>query len=150
MTDERPAQPRVSLVRDLPEDDEPFLAPSRPPLVELAAAILVVGGALGIAGAVGAAGGLPAGSEPLLLLTLALNAGAIVVGVLARSGRAWLLAVNYVAVLAFLDLLAGGSGLATLLGVGEVIALVILFVNKPWFDALGRERRDRRDPRSSR
>ena len=131
------------LVGDLPPgpDDDATAAPPRPPLVELAAAILIVGGVLGVVGALGAAAGLPLGSEPLLALTLALNIGAIVVGILARTGRAWLVAVNYVAVLAFLDLMAAGrGGLAVLLGVTEVIALVILFANKAWFDAQKGER----------
>ena len=48
----------------------------------------------------------------------------------------WLLAVNYVAVLGFLDLLAsGGSPLALMLGLADVVVVVILVLNKPWFDA---------------
>lgn len=145
MTDDTGGRPAAPLVRELPEADEPLVAPRRPALVELAAAILIVGGSISIVGAVGAAGGLPAGSEPLLLVTLALNVGTVAVGLLARSGRGWLLAINYVAVLAFLDLLAaGGSGIALLLGVAEVLALVILFSSKRWFDAKAQERAARR------
>jgi hypothetical protein len=146
VSEERSARDSTPLVRDLPADpDEAPVAPQRPPLVELAAAILVVGGALGVVGAIGAAENLPAGSEPFLALTLALNVGAVVVGILARFGRAWLVAVNYVAVLAFLDLMAAGSGgLSILLGAGEVIALVILLANKAWFDAKRRERKVQR------
>lgn len=58
-----------------------------------------------------------------------------------RVGRFWLLAVNYVAVLAFLDLLAAGvSPLALMLGLSEVLAVVILLLRKPWFDAMARWR----------
>jgi len=78
------------------------------------------------------------------VVTTALSLGSVAIGLLARFGRAWLLAVNYVAVLGFLDLAAAvDSGLALLLGVADVIVVVILFLNKPWFDAVRRWRRER-------
>ena len=123
----------------------PAAAPSRPALVELAAAILIVGGALGLFGAVSSFGSLPAGAEPFVLVAIALGAGSIVVGLLVRLGRLWLVAVNYVAVLGFLDLLgAGGSPLALMLGAADVIVVVILLLRKPWFDAMGSWRSTRR------
>lgn len=118
-------------------DEIPLPRPSRPALVELAAAILVVGGALGLVGASTAAAGLPAGTEPLVVLAVVLDVGAIVAGVLVRFGRWWVVAVNYVAVLGFLDLVAsGGSALALLRGVADVGVVIILVLSKPWFDAL--------------
>ena len=118
------------------------IRPPRPGAVELAGAILIVSGLLGVIGAIGAASGLPTGTEPILVVTAALNLGSLAIGVLARFGRAWLVAVNYVAVLGFLDLTAGaGSGLALMLGVADVIVVVILLLNKPWFDAMRRARR---------
>jgi hypothetical protein len=115
--------------------------PARPVVVELAGALLIVSGVLGLVGAIGAASGLPAGTELILVLTAALNIGSIVVGLLVRTGRAWLLDVNYVAVLGFLDLVAGaGSGLALVLGIADVVVVVILLLNKPWFDAMRRAR----------
>jgi hypothetical protein len=59
----------------------------------------------------------------------------------------WLLAVNYVAVLGFLDLLgAGGSPLAFMLGASDIFVVVILFLQKPWFDEMSRWRARRRRP----
>ncbi len=133
-----------------PSDDRPEseaeagddLRPARPAAIELAAAILIVGSMLGLIGAIGAASGLPAETEPILVITAALNLGSLAVGILVRFGRAWLVAVNYVAVLGFLDLTAGaGSGLALMLGLAEVIVVVLLLLNKPWFDAMRDMRR---------
>lgn len=129
-------------------ESEADLRPARPAAIELAGAILIVSGVLGIVGAVGAASGLPAGTELLFVVTTALNLGSIVVGLLVRFGRAWLLAVNYVAVLGFLDLAAGaGSGLALLLGFANIVIVAILFLNKPWFDAMRRMRQRRASQR---
>jgi hypothetical protein len=122
--------------------------PARPAVVELAAAILIVSGVLGIVGAVGAASDLPAGTEVLLVVTAALNIGSLVIGVLVRTGRTWLVAVNYVAVLGFLDFTgAPTSGLALLLGIADVIVVIILLVQKPWFDALRAARRRAKETR---
>ena len=116
----------------------------RPVLVELAAAILIVGGVLGALGAVGGAGALPAGTGALLALTIGLNIASIVVGVLIRTGRLWILDVNYAAVLGFLDLTAAGSSpLALMLGIADVAVVVILLVHRPWFEERARARRGR-------
>jgi hypothetical protein len=122
--------------------DEPDLPkPSRPGAVELAGAILVVGGVIGLLGSLATAASLPTGVEPFLAVTLALDIGSIVLGLLVRLGRFWILAVNYAAVLGFIDLLgAGASPLALMLGLADIVVVVILFVHKPWFDAM-RQRR---------
>jgi hypothetical protein len=127
------------------EPDAP--APGRPALVELAAALLIVVGVVGLLGALNASRSLPAGSEALLALTVLLDVGTVVAGVLVRTGRLWILAVNYVAVLAFLDLVAatGGSPLALVLGVVNVSVVVILIAHKPWFDAIAAWRAARAD-----
>jgi hypothetical protein len=126
---------------DAPEDPRP----TRPALVELAAAILIVGGTIGLVGLVTRLSNVPAGLEPFLALTVALDVGSIVMGLLVRAGRAWIVAVNYVAVLGFLDLLAsGGSPLALMLGLADVGVVVILVLNKPWFDATAEWRARRR------
>lgn len=115
--------------------------PARPAVIELAAAILIVSGLLGLVGTFGSIAGLPPGTESIVLVTAAINLGSLVIGLLVRFGRAWLIAVNYVAVIGFLDLLAAaGSGLALMLGVADVLVVIILFLNKPWFDALRRAR----------
>jgi len=116
--------------------------PPRPGTIELAGAILIVGGVLGLFGALTAAPSLPAGTEPFLLVAIALDVGSIVIGVLVRTGRAWILAVNYVAVLGFLDLLAAGtSQLALMVGLADLLVVVILIRHKPWFDAMAAWRR---------
>jgi len=120
--------------------------PSRPAAIELAGALLIVGGAIGLLGVVSSASGLPPGTEPFIAFTVALDLGAIVLGLLVRLGRLWLVAVNYVAVLGFIDLLgAGASPVALMLGLADVVAVVILFVHKPWFDAMRRRRSERVD-----
>ena len=127
------------LASDEAEPDVPL--PSRPPTVELAAALLIVGGAISFLGAVSSISSLPAGTELILALTIALAVGSIVVGLLVRLGRLWLVAVNLAAVLGFLDLLgSGASPLALMLGLADIVVVVILFRHKPWFDEL-RQRR---------
>jgi hypothetical protein len=126
---------------DEPEEPEAPVRPTRPGTVELAAAMLIVGGVLGAISALASSTTAPAGLEALPLLTLSLTLLQVAVGLLIRLGRFWLLAVNYVAVLAFLDLLAAGiSPLALMLGLSEALAVVILLVRKPWFDAMARWR----------
>ena len=121
------------------EPDRPW--PSRPAPVELAAALLIVGGTIGLIGLLGSASSRPPGTEPFVALTLILDVGAVVLGLLIRLGRFWILAVNFAAVVGFIDLLgAGGSPLALMLGVADIAVVVILFVYRPWFDAM-RERR---------
>jgi hypothetical protein len=111
--------------------------PLRPGLVELAAALLIVGGVLGVIGFFAGSAPESGGLGALSLLTLVLNLAQIAVGLLLRIGRLWLLAVNYVAVLAFLDLLASGSSpLALMLAVAEIAVVAILFAQRPWFEAM--------------
>lgn len=111
--------------------------PARPGTIELAAALLIVGGILGVVGFFAASAPEPAGLVAASLLTLLLNLAQIAVGLMLRIGRLWLLAVNYVAVLAFLDLLASGaSPLSLMLAVAEIVVVAILFAKRPWFDAM--------------
>ena len=116
---------------------EPLPRPARPGAVELAAALLIVGGALGVIGFFVAGAPEAGGLEAISLVTLGLNLAQIVVGLLLRVGRLWLIAVNYVTVLAFLDLLASGaSPIALMLAAAEIIVIVILFAQRPWFQAM--------------
>jgi hypothetical protein len=130
---------------DASTSDEPVAAaPSRPAAVELAAAVLIVGGIVALFGVLSSlVQGL---GDQFTVLSIALDAGMVLAGVLARMGRAWLLVVNYVAVLGFLDLVASGtSPLALMLGILDVIVVVVLLANKPWFDALSTWRSERRE-----
>ncbi len=125
-----------------PSADEPDApGPSRPAAVELAGALLIVGGMVSLVGAVSSLSSLPSGIEAIVALTFALGIGSIVVGLLVRLGRFWLVAVNYAAVLGFIDLLgAGASPLALMLGLADIVVVVILFGHKTWFDELRRRR----------
>ena len=134
-------RPRDAFSTEPGEDESPRPMPARPPAVELAGAILIVGGVVGLFGLVTGAPGLPAFTLGLLMLTLALNVAPIAVGVLVRTGRAWIVDVNYVAVIAFLDLLSiGSSPLGLIFGVANVLVVIILIRHKPWFDAMSRWR----------
>jgi hypothetical protein len=114
--------------------DEP-VRPNRPAAIELAAALLIVGGGLGVFGLIATDAQRPAGLEWLAVLTLVLNVAQIVVGVLVRIGRFWIVVVNYVAVLGFLDFRSASvSPLGLMLGLTEVVVLVILFIHRSWFD----------------
>jgi len=126
----------------LPEEpdlaDEPGTPPPpRPAAVELAAAVLIVGGVINLIGGLSSISSLPPGTEALFGLTLALAIGSIAVGLLIRLGRSWVVAVNLAAVLGFLDLLgAGASPRSLMLGLADILVVVLLFRHKPWFDAL--------------
>lgn len=113
---------------------KPTASRPRPGAVELAAALLIIGGILQLVGAIGAASSLPAGSEVVLFGSIAIDIVTIAAGVLIRSGRLWLFVVNYVAVLGFLDLMrAGSSPVALMLAIADVVVVVILVINRPWF-----------------
>jgi hypothetical protein len=117
------------------EQDEPRQRPNRPVLIELAAALLIVAGVLGVISLLAPDPRRPEGLEALALVTVALNVVQIVVGILVRMGRLWIVVVNYVAVLGFLDLAgAAGSSLALLLGLVELGILAVLFAYRSWFD----------------
>lgn len=104
-------------------------APERPPrpvLIEVAAAILIVGGLTSLIGAVTAPG--VAG----ILFTM-LNVAMIGLGLLIRRGRAWVLAVNVVAVALFLELTALPATFALVSIVMDAIVLWALFRHRRWF-----------------
>ncbi|MCI0581309.1 MAG: hypothetical protein L0227_00195 [Chloroflexi bacterium] len=116
--------------------------PPRPPAVELAAAILIVGGAANLIGVILAAvaGGA---TDPFLWLSVGLNVASVVLGLLVRTGRLWLVTLNYAAILGFLDLLgASVNPAALMLGLAEVLVVILLIRHKPWFDARRRPATD--------
>jgi hypothetical protein len=118
-------------------DDAEPVRPARPASVELAAAILIVGGILQLLSGIATLPSVPPGAEPFAGIALALDAASVTSGVLARTGRAWLVALNVAAILGFLDLLgSGGSPFLLMLGVAEVLVVGLLLARKPWFDAM--------------
>ena len=109
--------------------------PPRPVSVELAAAILIVTGVIGIITAVGAS--VSGSTDPFTWVGVALNMGSVILGVATRVGRLWLVTLNYVAILGFLDILgSAASPQALMVGLAEVLVVVILILRKPWFDAV--------------
>lgn len=87
--------------------------PPRPLSIEIAAAILIVGGFVAIVGTLGAS-----------------------LGLLVRRGQAWIVCINVVAVLLFIELTAvpGGSAIAALLAVLDGFVFVALARNRAWFE----------------
>ena len=127
--------------------------PSRPISIEIASAILVVGGLVAIVGTMAAVLGQdPAaadpGARPVIVLILGLNILTIVIGLLVRRGQAWLLCINVVAVLLFVELTAipGGSATAAVLAVLDAFVFVALSRNRDWFDWRPSERVRTNDP----
>lgn len=107
--------------------------PGRPVLVEIASAILIIGAGTSLLGTVGyQIGGGDSGSIGAVFVGFDILT--IMVGVLIRSGRAWLLGVNLVAVALFLELTALPSGIAFVLAAFDSIALFALIRHREWFD----------------
>jgi len=132
-----------AVVNDYPA----FSRDRRPALVELGGAVLIVGGAAQLLLRTAAL----AQGVALPIVPIALGFGidtlAIVTGLLVRAGIAWIVCVNVVAVLAFIDFreLALGGSLPAALFLGlDSVALVAVVRHRAWFE---RERPDRRSSR---
>jgi hypothetical protein len=101
--------------------------------VELASAIVVVSGVVSLLGALGSLlGGATDVPAELPLLSWALGLGLVVLGVLVRYGHAWLVAVNVLAILGFIEL-TSASVPGVLLGGIDVFVVLALFRERPWF-----------------
>ena len=107
--------------------------PRRPPLVEIAAAILIVGSATdvlisfeGIATAPTALG------RAIASTTVSLGVLLAILGWFLRQGRAWLLALNVVAVAAFLEL-QSLSLVGLVSGFIDMLVVGILLRERWWF-----------------
>jgi hypothetical protein len=122
--------------RALPEGMPVPERPARPFLVELATAVLVVGGLTSILSSVDVAMHLAEqgpGVEPLALLSIAIGLASVILGILVRFGRAWLVAINVVAVTGFLEL-TSLSGAGFLYGGLDVFVVLVLMIERPWFN----------------
>jgi hypothetical protein len=127
----RPVEPTDSTVPPKPE------RPPRPILVEVSAAILIVGGLTAIVGSVGGSlyGGTANPTPPAILaLFLLLDVLTVAVGVLIRGGRGWVLALNVVVVVLFVEFLALPSAIAVLYLVLDSVVLYALIRHRWWFD----------------
>jgi len=115
--------------------DETVERPARPVAVELAAAVLIIGGMVGLIERLAATpdfANRPGVAIGLALSTL-LDLVLIVVGLLVRTGRGWVVAINVLAVATFVYLTAGLNPVALFFAAvyGALFALVL--ANRPWF-----------------
>ena len=107
----------------------------RPVLVELASALLVVGGILNLIISVDVLMRLAERGESIAAhtaITIALGIATLGLGLAIRYGRAWLIAVNVVAILGFLELISG-SIVGLLFGTLDVAVVLALMRERPWF-----------------
>jgi hypothetical protein len=114
----------------------------RPILVELASAILVVGAAtnllISVDGLLGLAQtggdiGVPA------VITIAVATVTFGLGLAVRFGRAWLVTVNVMAVIGFLELLSQ-TAIGLVFGGLDVFVVLALMRERPWFEWSARQR----------
>ena len=102
--------------------------------MELAAAILVVGGAMDVVMALLALGQTVPTPEARMSATISIAVGVVLVvlGALIRRGQAWLLALNLVAVLAFLEV-ASGTPTGLVFAALDVLVVALLLRARWWF-----------------
>ncbi len=103
--------------------------------VELATAIVIISGAVSVLISIEAFARMSelgsAGAE-LTLPSLAIGLATVILGILLRSGRAWLVGVNVLAVAGFLELISGAP-IGIVFGMLDAIAVIVLMVYRPWF-----------------
>jgi hypothetical protein len=119
----------------LPSDADVPVRPPRPIGVEIAAAVMIVTGVMNTLVTIEATWAMANRNEatvPIAALSLALGIGSVILGFLVRSGRAWLVAVNVLAVAGFLEL-TSGTPPGFLFGGLDVIVVVLLMRDRPWF-----------------
>lgn len=109
--------------------------PDRPALIELASALLVVGGVLSLVASIEVIARVADQTgdvDPIAWLALAFGVATVVLGVLTRFGRAWIVTVNVTAVAGFLEITSlTPAGL--LVGALDVFVVIVLIANRPWF-----------------
>jgi hypothetical protein len=80
------------------------------------------------------------GAGLLIAIFTGIDLVSITLGLLIRHGIGWLIAVNVVAVITFIYLTALPNLILLFYGVLYGFVLVILMVQRPWFQAMGRWR----------
>jgi hypothetical protein len=109
--------------------------------VEVAAAIMIVSGAISILTSFEAAMSFSAQGtldEPLAVLSIAIGVATVLLGLLVRVGRAWLIAVNVAAVAGFLEIVSGTAA-GWLFGALDVAVVLLLMNDRPWFTGPGQD-----------
>ena len=132
--DEQPSPPASTDGGTPARADRPE-RPRRPVGVEIAAAIMIVSGAVATLVSVQAAmhaSDLGELDEPLAALSIGIGVGTVLLGILVRVGRAWLIALNVSAVAGFLEL-TSGSEAGLLFGLMDVLVVILLLRDRPWF-----------------
>jgi hypothetical protein len=76
--------------------------------------------------------------EPLAALSIAIGVATVLLGLLVRSGRAWLVALNVAAVAGFLEL-TSLSPAGLLFSAMDVLVVILLLRDRPWFTGPGDE-----------
>ena len=110
--------------------------PPRPPQVEFAAAILIVGGVTGIVGGflglfLGST--LPASAGLVPLVSIGLSVVTIAIGVLVHEGRLWRVCVNVIAIVMVLYLTALPNPLAVFYLLLDTLVILLLLRQRAWF-----------------
>ena len=134
----RPAPDQPS---DQPSDPKP-VDRRRPVLIELASALLVVGGAVDLLLSIQVLLILAQRGESigvLAAITIALATASLAMGIAIRFGRLWLVTINVAAVLGFLELLSA-TPVGIVFGAIDVFIVIALTREKPWFDWLADRR----------
>lgn len=128
---------------DTPDSTRPPTAtrPARPLSIEVASAILIVGGLTATLGTMVAAGAdvggaVDPGARLVIALLLVLNVLTVVVGILVRRGTAWIACINIVAIVLFVEFTAalGGSAYVAVLAALDSFVFIALLRNRAWFD----------------
>ena len=112
---------------------------ARPQVIEIAAAVLVLGGLFGLSqllvGDYVITGSLPA-KVPILGVALVLYLASTILGVTVRIGRGWLPALNLAGIFAVLLLLAMDRLANAVMALAYAVAFVILLRERRWFAAV--------------
>ena len=109
--------------------------PPRPMAVELATAMVIVSGVVSVLISIEAfarMNELGSAGTQLTLPSIAIGLASVLLGILLRSGRAWLIGINVLAVAGFLELLSG-TPIGIVFGSIDAIAVVVLMAYRPWF-----------------
>jgi hypothetical protein len=104
-------------------------------LVELATAILIVGGALGLVTSIEAMtrmADLGTVEVSVASLSFFIGAASVVLGLLLRTGRGWLVGINLIAIAGFLELISG-TVVGLLYGALDVFVVLALIATRDWF-----------------
>jgi len=77
-----------------------------------------------------------AGISPEVVLGIVLQGLSLVVGVLVRTGRSWILCLNVAAIYAFLYLSSLPNPLGLAFGLADLYVVGALVYRRAWFDAM--------------